>query len=202
MCIRDRKLLVVEDDRLVSLMLTDSLEHAGYLVTCARSAEEAEELLVGGLRADLAILDIRLPGQGGLYLAHRLQDWDRIPFIVLSAYGDDSTVNEALALGAFAFYSKPIEQAQLQLAVSSALARSQELQAVRTKEKSLQQALDNERSINVAVGITMAHYRLSRVAAFDQLRAAARARNVRLAEFATTIVNSCELMSTNPDKPS
>mgnify|MGYP002720429700 CR=1 FL=1 len=50
------KLLVVEDDRLVSLMLTDSLEHAGYLVTCARSAEEAEELLVGGLRADLAIL--------------------------------------------------------------------------------------------------------------------------------------------------
>lgn len=195
-----RKLLVVEDDRLVSLTLADSLQQAGYLVTCAKSAEEAEELLVGGLRADLAILDIRLPGQGGLFLAHRLQDWDRIPFIVLSAYCDDSTVSEALALGAFAFYSKPIDEAQLLLAVSSALARSHELQDVRIKAKNLQQALDNERSINVAVGITMAHYRLGRVAAFNQMRTAARAKNIKLVDFATSVVNSCEMMCVAPDK--
>jgi response regulator NasT len=56
----------------------------------------------------------------------------------------------------------------------------------------LQTALDNERNISVAVGVTMMQYRLARQAAFDQLRRAARSRNMRMADLASEVVRLCE----------
>lgn len=190
-------IMVVEDDRLVLAMLVACLEHAGYVVSSAKSAEEADDILAGGLRPDLAILDIRLPGQCGLYLAQRLKDLDHIPFFILSAYSDERSTTDALQHGALAFYAKPIEEDQLLLAVKSALARGSELHELRAKEQHLQRALDNERCINVAVGITMVQYRLSREAAFQQLRTAARNRNVRLADLATEVLRALELTASD-----
>jgi response regulator NasT len=65
----DRQLLVVDDDRLVLALMASGLTDAGYGVTTAESVEDAEAWLAGGARPDLAILDVRMPGQGGLALA-------------------------------------------------------------------------------------------------------------------------------------
>ncbi|MGJ4748569.1 response regulator, partial [Leptospira sp. SA-E8] len=59
---RQAKLLLVDDDRLVLSTLSRGLQDAGYSTSIAESAEEAEALLAGGLRPDLAILDIRMTG--------------------------------------------------------------------------------------------------------------------------------------------
>lgn len=192
---KTQHILLVDDDRLVLAMLATSVAKAGYTVSSAKSAEEADELLAGGCRPDLVLLDVRMPGQSGLYLAQRLRELDHIPFLMLSAYSDEKTVKEALALGALAFYAKPLEDAQLLLAIEAALARGEELHDLRTHRQQLQQALDNERHVNVAVGITMVQYRLKRKDAFDQLRAAARNRNVKLADLALEVLQSCEVIA-------
>jgi response regulator NasT len=63
-----KRLLIVDDDRLVLSLISSGLSDAGYAVTTAESAEDAEAWLASGERPDLAILDVRMPGQGGLYL--------------------------------------------------------------------------------------------------------------------------------------
>ena len=62
-------LLLVDDDRLILATLSRGLQDVGYRVSCAESAEEAQEMLTSGLRPDLALLDVRLPGADGLSLA-------------------------------------------------------------------------------------------------------------------------------------
>ncbi|MEO6274311.1 MAG: response regulator [Rhodoferax sp.] len=194
----DRKtphILMVDDDRLVLATLSASVARAGYAVSIAKSAEEAEEMLAGGCHPDMVILDVRMPGQSGLFLAERLRELDHIPFLMLSAYSDEQTVQQAIEQGALAFLVKPIDEAQLFPAIGAALARANELNTLRSTRKQLQDALDNERSISVAVGITMVQYRLARQPAFEQLRRAARSRSMRLVDLAAQIVNGCEAMS-------
>jgi AmiR/NasT family two-component response regulator len=190
-----KRLLLVDDDRLVLAMLADGLAHAGYSVTSAESAEEAEACLAGGLHPDLVVLDVRMPGQGGLCLAERLRELDHIPFMMLSAYSDASTVAKANLAGAMGYVVKPIDTVQLVPAIEAALARSNELSNLRTGRLQLQAALDGERDISVAVGITMVQHRLKRDEAFAMLRKSARAQRCKLAHLAAQVIQAGETLT-------
>lgn len=189
-----KHILLVDDDRLVLAMLARGLSDAGYRVTSADSAEEAEASLSGGMRPDLAILDVRMPGTGGLHLARRLLELDHIPFMMLSAYSESSIVDQASRHGALAYAVKPQEVAQLIPTIEAALARANELQDLRTTRQQLQAALDQDRDISIAIGITMMQYRLKRNAAFELLRQAARKRNIKLAILAAEVNQNCEVL--------
>lgn len=189
-----KQLLVVEDDRLVLAMIASGLTDAGYRVTSAESAEDAEAWLAGGVRPDLAILDVRMPGQGGLYLARRLRELDHIPFMMLSAYSDPQTVEQATLSGALGYAIKPLDIPQLVPAIEAALARANELQDLRATRQQLQAALDDERDISIAVGITMMQYHLKRSDAFELLRKSARSRRCKLASLAHDIMQACDTL--------
>lgn len=189
------QLLIVDDDRLVLSIIASGLTAAGYGVTTAESAEDAEAWLASGARPDLAILDVRMPGQGGLYLAQRLHELDHIPFMMLSAYSDAKTVEQATRAGALGYGVKPLDIAQLVPAIESALARANELQDLRTTRQQLQAALDSERDISLAVGITMMQHRLKRSDAFELLRKTARTRRCKLAALAGEIIQAGEKLN-------
>ena len=189
-------LLLVDDDRLVLTTLAQALTLAGYRVTTAESADDAENWLAEGhQRPQLAILDVQMSGHNGLTLAHRLRELDHIPFMMLSAYSDLATVEQATQQGALGYAIKPIDSAQLVPAIEAALARANELQALRTERQQLQTALDNERAINLAVGITMVQHHLRRQAAFDLLRQRARSKQRKLGDLAQDIIQAFEIMS-------
>lgn len=190
-----KKLLVVDDDRLVLALIASGLTDAGYSVTSAESAEDAEAWLASGERPDLAILDVRMPGKGGLYLAQRLRELDHIPFMMLSAYSDAKIVEQATLYGALAYAVKPQDITQLVPAIEAALARANELQDLRDTRQQLQAALDSERDISLAMGITMMQHRLKRSEAFDLLRKTARDRRCKLADLARQIIQAGETMS-------
>lgn len=190
-----KKLLLVDDDRLVLAMLVDGLSRAGYSVTAAESAEEAQAGLAGGVRPDLVVLDVRMPGQGGLHLAQRLRELDHIPFMMLSAYSDAPTVEQANLAGAMGYAVKPIDTVQLVPAIEAALARANELSALRTSRQQLQGALDGERDISVAVGITMVQHRLKRADAFEMLRKSARNQRCKLSSLAAQVIAAGETLT-------
>lgn len=183
-------LLLVDDERLVISTLTMGLQQAGYRISAAESAEEAEILLAGGARPDLAILDVRMQGQDGLYLARRLHELDHIPFIMFSAYSEQAMIDQATQAGALGYLVKPLDVAQMLPAIEAALARANELQDLRTTRLQLQAALNAERDISIAVGITMVQQCLDRQAAFDWLRKSARSRRCKLAELATELIQT------------
>jgi response regulator NasT len=187
-----RKLLIVDDDRLVLALMASGLVDAGYSVTTADSAEEAEAWLAGGERPDLAILDVRMPGRGGLYLAQRLRDLDHIPLMMLSAYREAQIVEQATQCGALGYAVKPLDIPQLIPAVEAALARANELQDLRETRQQLQRALDAERNISVATGIFMVKHRLKRSDAFNLLRDTARKQRRKLVDIADDVVGERE----------
>lgn len=182
--------LLVEDDRLVLATVARGLRDAGYVVETAESAEDAQEWLAQGCRPDLALLDMCMPGQDGLWLAQRLRDLDRVPFLIFSAYSDAEFVTQAAALGALAYLVKPLDVAQLIPAIETALARASELHAMRDAHADLQAALDADRDISVAIGLSMAYHRLPRAQAFDLLRQNARAQRRKLADVARQMIAS------------
>jgi AmiR/NasT family two-component response regulator len=189
------RLLLVDDDRLVLSTLASGLRHAGYDVTTAESAEEVEILLIGGARPDLAILDIQMSGADGLFLSRRLRELDHIPFMMLSAYSEQAMIDQATRNGALGYLVKPLDIAQLVPGIEAALSRANELQDLRETREQLQAALDAERDISVAVGITMMQRRIDRRAAFELLRTSARSRRTRLAELAASIIQATEALN-------
>lgn len=186
------RLLLVDDDRLVLSTLANGLLKAGYGVKTAESAEEAEMLLASGEDPDLAILDIRMSGQDGLFLARRLQEFDHIPFMMLSAYSDQAMIDQASQFGALGYMVKPLDIPQLIPGIEAALSRANELQSLRETRLQLQAALNAERDISVAIGITMVQERLGRHAAFELLRKTARSQRRKLGALATEIIQASE----------
>ena len=185
-------LLLVDDDRLILATLSSGLQNIGYQVSTAESVDDAEALLTGGLRPDLAIVDVRMPGRNGLELAERLHNLDHIPFLMLSAFSDAQNVECASGLGALGYLVKPMDVEQIRPTIEAALQRAQEIDSLRQERIQLQVALDGDRSINVATGITMMQYRLPRAAAFEFLRSAARSQRRKLTDLARDAIDICD----------
>ena len=191
-------LLLVDDDRLILATLASGLRDAGYQVSTAESVDDAEALLTSGLRPDMALVDVRMPGRNGLELAERLRDLDHIPFLMLSAYSDAQTVERASDFGALGYLVKPLDVTQIRPAVEAGLRRAYELDGLRQTRAQLQKALDGDRDINVATGITMMQYRLPRAAAFELLRTASRAQRRKIADLAREVIEGCNGQHAEP----
>lgn len=191
----EQKILLVDDDRLVLSTLSSGLSRAGYSVSTAESVNDAEAFLSGGERPDLAILDVSMPGRSGLELAERLHSFDHIPFMLLTAYSDREIVDRASACGALGYLVKPVDTPQLLPTIKAALARAEEMQNLRAIGRQLQWALDSEREISIAIGITMVQYRLNRKAAFELLRKTARSQKRKLAELAADVIKASETLN-------
>jgi len=103
-----RRILLVEDDRILAEALADALGHAGYAVEAAGTGGEALQIL-GGRPPDLLLLDIGLPDMDGWDILRHVRDTDRtrdLPILVLTGLGNTST-EQAMALGANEFLTKP-----------------------------------------------------------------------------------------------
>ncbi|MBX3678082.1 MAG: response regulator [Rhodocyclaceae bacterium] len=188
------KVLLVDDDRLVLATLSSGLEEAGYAVQACASAEEARRVL-GLERPDIAVLDVRMPGQSGLELAKQLQEHPGLPFIFLTAYGDEDIVREAIAHGALGYLVKPVDIHQLIPAIEAAVARAADLWDLRNTERQLQTALNENREVSMAVGLLVERRRISRQQAFDALRATARTQRRKIGEVAEEILSAAELLN-------
>ncbi|RRS34820.1 MAG: hypothetical protein OI74_04260 [Gammaproteobacteria bacterium (ex Lamellibrachia satsuma)] len=188
------KILLVDDDRLVLSTLGEGLRLAGYEVSEADSGETAIELC-SRHHHHLVVLDIRMPGIDGVEVARWLRQNSDIPFIFLSAYGDDDVVDRAVAEGALGYLIKPVDPPQLQAAIRAALGRSAEIRQLREKEGQLSQALSGERTVNTAVGILAYRQGLSEHEAFEMLRRHARSNHRKLTEVAEDLVNALETLN-------
>lgn len=191
----ERNILLVDDDRLVLSTLSRGLIGAGYSVSTAESVDDAEAFLAGGERPDLVILDVNMPGRSGLELVERLRSFDHLPFMLLSAYSDQEIVDRATASGALGYLVKPVDTPQLLPTIKAALARAKDIQGLQASAQQLQGALNSEREISIAIGITMVQYRLGRKAVFELLRKTARSQNRKLVELAADVIKASETLN-------
>jgi FixJ family two-component response regulator len=116
-----RVVSIVDDDASLRRSLRNLLTSAGLRV---ETFESAEVFLQSGSQDNTGclVLDLRMPGMGGLGLLKRLAAaGSRIPVIIVTAHGDDDTRQRLIEAGAVAFLEKPVQGAALVNAVRSAL---------------------------------------------------------------------------------
>ncbi|HEY4861068.1 MAG TPA: response regulator [Xanthobacteraceae bacterium] len=118
-------LLVVDDDRRIRDLLSRFLLSEGYRVTTAASADDARVKLQG-LRFDLLILDVMMPGETGFSLVQDLRSSSNVPIIMLTARAEAQSRIEGLAIGADDYLPKPFEPKELSLRIASILRRTRQ----------------------------------------------------------------------------
>ncbi len=117
-------LLVVDDDRRIRDLLLRFLLAEGYRVTTAKTAAEAR-LKLDGLRFDVLILDVMMPGETGFELARAIRQTSTVPILMLTARDEKESRIEGLEIGADDYLAKPFEPRELSLRIANILKRAQ-----------------------------------------------------------------------------
>lgn len=117
-----RTILVVDDDERVREVVSWQLEAEGFTVGQAGDGPAALQL-IAALPPDLVVLDLSLPGLGGLDVLRRLRQHSRLPVIVLSGRNGETDRIVGLDLGADDYLVKPFSPEELAARVRSVLRR-------------------------------------------------------------------------------
>jgi DNA-binding response OmpR family regulator len=101
------KVLVVDDDPLVGRALRTTLTSAGYAVVGAMSGEEALERLGADGAVDLILMDLKMPGMGGVEACRRIRQIADIPILVISVLAEPKDKVQVRDAGADDYLVKP-----------------------------------------------------------------------------------------------
>jgi two-component system phosphate regulon response regulator PhoB len=122
-CMGREKLLVVDDEEDIRVLLKFNLAREGYQVTCADSGEEALPLAKTAT-PDLILLDLMLPGIDGIDVAKQLKrdpGTRHIPIIMLTAKSEEKDILTGLEIGADDYVTKPFSARILLARIRAAL---------------------------------------------------------------------------------
>jgi putative two-component system response regulator len=194
------RILVVDDEDTIRLVLSKYLRTRGFDVATAESGDAALETL-SGARFDMMLCDVRMPGLSGVEIVPRALEIDpNLGIVMLSAVNDAPTATEAMAHGVLDYLTKPIELSDLHDAVQRALHKRTLLREQRRVERAIREEVA-ERTQELEM--EKAHLRDLTVTVVETLVAAMEARDVfqrghsaRVAELAASIA---EYMGLAPD---
>jgi len=135
-----RRVLVVDDEENIRIVLRTLLRRHGYEVETAQSGEEALAL-VEGFGPDFVITDVKMPKMGGMDLLATLKaKGDLTTVIVMSAYGNLDLAIEAIKAGAYDYVHKPFKPDEIVFA----LRKAEERELLRRENRALRQEIRKE----------------------------------------------------------
>ena len=188
------RVLIADDESLHNLALASQLETLGHqVVATAANGREAVEL-ARDTRPDLAFLDIRMPTMTGPEAAHEIAADRPIPMIILSAYSDSRTVDEAIRAPVFHYLVKPVDPDDLAPAIAVARARFDEWLDARRQRDMLELRLEERKIIERAKGLLMESRRLSERDAYRFLQKTSQDKNTPMVDLARKILLAAPLL--------
>ena len=194
------RILVVDDDRLVLATLSHGLKQVGFEVIDADNGDDAI-LLARSHRPDLALLDIRMEGKSGFDVAAYLRAYCPIPFIFLSAFADQATIDQVEALGAVAYLVKPLDIGQIVPAIEAALVSRHAGVAGARSTAVLSggpEAVATPTVVAMAAGVLMQRHSIARGPALLRLQQAADAAGRSIAAHAENVLTGIERLAATP----
>jgi len=118
-----KKVLVVDDEKLIVKGIRFSLEQDGMDVDCAYNGEEALELAMAN-EYDLILLDIMLPKRDGFEVCQQIRDFSDVPIVMLTAKGDDMDKILGLEYGADDYITKPFNILEVKARIKAIMRRT------------------------------------------------------------------------------
>lgn len=183
-----QRILVADDEHLMATGLTTSLAALGHSVIGPVSDGESAIDCARQEPPDLAILDIRMPGIGGLEAARILWSEMGIPTIIISAFSDPTYIEQAQQTGVFGYLLKPVSSENLRVTLSIAWARATNQAENSARITQLERTLAGRRSVEQAKWKLIEENGLTEPQAHAMLQKAARNGRRSLAEVADGVL--------------
>ena len=118
-----RKVLVVDDEKLIVKGIRFSLEQDGMEVDCAYDGEEAVEK-AKDKKYDIILLDLMLPKMDGLEVCQQIREFSNVPIVMLTAKGEDMDKILGLEYGADDYVTKPFNILEVKARIKAILRRN------------------------------------------------------------------------------
>lgn len=118
----DIKILVVEDEGIVSIDIRNILKQIGYPVTEAVFSAEEAFVKMKDFQPDLVLMDIGLKGEiDGIEAAKIIKEKHKLPVAFLTGYADGNTLERAKSAEPVGYIIKPIDENELKKIITKAL---------------------------------------------------------------------------------
>lgn len=104
---KPKRILVVDDDDILRVIIKRALERVGYEVECAADGQIALMLFEKSF-FDLIVTDIQMPVMDGVALLKAVRKQSKVPIVVLTGYSSLISAEEAYPMGADAYLTKPV----------------------------------------------------------------------------------------------
>jgi len=142
------RVLVVDDEAHVRILLSEVLKMEGFLCIQAVNGKDALAYMEAE-SVDLVLMDIRMPVMDGMEAFRVMRDtWPEVPVIMTTAFAGVDTAVEAMKLGAYNYISKPFNNEEIILNVKRAL----EIQSLTREVEDLRRVVRTRFSINNIIG--------------------------------------------------
>ena len=127
-----KKVLVVDDEKLIVKGIRFSLEQDGMEVDCAYDGQEALDLATSN-HYDMILLDVMLPKLDGFEVCQNIREFSTVPIVMLTAKGDDMDKILGLEYGADDYITKPFNILEVKARIKAIMRRASLGQSVRTE---------------------------------------------------------------------
>ncbi len=181
------RVLIAEDEALIRMDLREMLLEEGHeVVGEARDGAEAIAL-ARELLPDIVFLDVKMPGTDGLEAARVIGEERIAPVVMVTAFSQQSYVDDATAAGASAYLVKPFAKHDILPAMTVAKTRFAERMALEAEVEDLTGRLETRKALDRAKGVLMAKG-MTEAEAFRRLQKLAMDRRMSLKQVAEAVV--------------
>ncbi len=182
------KIVIADDEMIICMDLKEILEEAGHEVI-GMAADGAEALkLVKEKKPDVAILDIQMPEIDGLQVAKLIAHDHIAPVVLLTAFGEEETIEKAKKSDVFGYVVKPAEERTLLPAIEIAVSQFQTKNEIVNKVKNMERELAARKVIERAKGLLMTNYGLTEEIAYKKMQQISMKRGKPIEIIAEKIV--------------
>lgn len=130
----EKRVLVVDDEKLIVKGIRFSLEQEGMSVDCAYDGEEAVEYAKNN-EYDIILLDLMLPKLGGLEVCQQIREFSDVPIVMLTAKGEDMDKILGLEYGADDYITKPFNILEVKARMKAIMRRARKAPVAEEKAK-------------------------------------------------------------------
>ncbi|MDN5931721.1 MAG: response regulator [Pseudonocardia sp.] len=187
------RVLVVEDEALIRLDLTEMLREEGYVVAGEAGDGEQAVRLARELTPDVVIMDVKMPRLDGIAAAGEIVGERIAPVVVLTAFSQRELIVQARDAGAMAYLVKPFARHELVPAIELAVSRFAERKALEDEVATLADRLETRKLVDRAKGLLMSRRSMSEPDAFRWIQRTAMDRRTTMKAVAEAVVDGLTL---------
>ena len=186
------RILVVDDESLIRMDITEMLEDAGHEVVAeGENGQQAIEL-AREYNPDIIIMDVKMPVMDGISAAKIISEEEIAPVLLLTAFSQEDIVDKASEAGVIGYLVKPIREEQLFPAIKVAVQRFRDYKSLGLELEKLQESLETRKLLDRAKGILMTAHGLNEQEAYRRMQQFSMNKRISLKELAEKIIAAAE----------